>query len=194
MLLPGVVMFPHSLVPLYIFEPRYRRMLEAVLESDRLFCIAMPRDPERQPVSLADLHPVGGAGIVRACVRNSDGTSHLILQGAARVRFTSLKLDGPYPVVGIERISPWNRDTLWAFRLLDRVTELVSEACRKELPVTPQIEECVRSLEDPEAVADLLAGALIADPLERLRLLEMDDTVERLRRIRVYLEKALADA
>lgn len=194
MLLPGVALFPHALVPLYIFEPRYRRMLEDALESDRLFCIAMPKNPERPPSALEEIHGAGGAGMVRACVRNGDGTSHLILQGAARVRFTALKLDGPYPVVGIERIRPSNSTSLMAFTHMERVAELVGEASRKELPVTPQLEQCVRSLEEPEAVADLVAGSLIADPLERLWLLEEPNTVERLVRIENYLEKALADA
>ncbi len=194
MLLPGIALFPHSLVPLYIFEPRYRRMLNAALENDRLFCIAMPREPDGQPARLSDLHPVGGVGVVRACVRNADDTANLILQGVARLRFTSLKLDGAYPVVGVEKIATCESKSPFAGTLKDQIVDLIAEACRRELPITPQINECVRSLDDTDAVADLLAGAIVADPLERLILLEEPNTVERLKRIHNYLERALAEA
>ena len=39
--LPGAVLFPHALLPLYIFEPRYRKMLEHALQQHRIFCVTL---------------------------------------------------------------------------------------------------------------------------------------------------------
>ena len=39
--LPGAVLFPHALLPLYIFEPRYRKMLEHALRKHRMFCVTL---------------------------------------------------------------------------------------------------------------------------------------------------------
>jgi Lon protease-like protein len=39
--LPGAVLFPHALLPLYIFEPRYRKMLEHALQRHRMFCVTL---------------------------------------------------------------------------------------------------------------------------------------------------------
>src|ERR1041384_8142520 len=39
--LPGAVLFPHALLPLYIFEPRYRKMLEHALKQHRMFCVTL---------------------------------------------------------------------------------------------------------------------------------------------------------
>ena len=39
--LPGAVLFPYALLPLYIFEPRYRKMLEQALQLHRMFCVAL---------------------------------------------------------------------------------------------------------------------------------------------------------
>jgi len=41
--LPGAVLFPHALLPLYIFEPRYREMLAHALAHERMFCVALLR-------------------------------------------------------------------------------------------------------------------------------------------------------
>ena len=42
--LPNLVLFPHVMQPLHIFEPRYRRMLKDALESNRMFIVAMQRE------------------------------------------------------------------------------------------------------------------------------------------------------
>lgn len=85
MVLP-CTLFPHCLMPLFIFEPRYREMLKLVLETERFFCIgnsdpdADPDDDERSVAAIST------AGMIRACVTHDDGTSHLLLLGTQRIR------------------------------------------------------------------------------------------------------------
>src|SRR5689334_6605850 len=81
MTLPNVTLFPEALLPLYIFEPRYRQMLTDMLHSNRMFAVAMQKPGNSRETPL----PVAGLGLVRVSVRHNDGTSHLILQGIARV-------------------------------------------------------------------------------------------------------------
>src|SRR5438128_1642589 len=85
--LPGAVLFPHALLPLYIFEPRYQEMLQHALEQHRIFCVTLikPSCPEWHAPE--DFFHVATAGLIRACVGRDDGTSNLILQGLHRVRF-----------------------------------------------------------------------------------------------------------
>jgi len=87
--LPGAVLFPHALLPLYIFEDRYRDMLEHALQRDRMFSVTLikPSCPEwRAP---EDFFHLATVGLIRACVGRGDGTSNLVLQGLHRVRFSS---------------------------------------------------------------------------------------------------------
>src|ERR1700677_334490 len=81
MTLPNATLFPQSLLPLYIFEPRYRRMLADSLDTDRMFSVAMQK-PGR---SRETPSPVAGLGLIRVSVGHQDGPSHLVLQGLARV-------------------------------------------------------------------------------------------------------------
>jgi Lon protease-like protein len=90
MLLPRTVLFPQAFLPLYIFENHYRKMLKDCLHTHRLFAVARPR--KRQPTP----HPIGCLGLIRACVDHPDGTSHLVLQGLCRVRFTKFYPPRPY--------------------------------------------------------------------------------------------------
>src|SRR5438094_10116512 len=81
MTLPNATLFPQALLPLYIFEPRYRQMLADALHSDRMFSVAMQRPGSRREVP----SPVAGLGLIRVSVGQRDGTLHLTLQGIARV-------------------------------------------------------------------------------------------------------------
>src|SRR5207249_12338995 len=87
--LPGAVLFPHALLPLYIFEPRYRKMLEHALHQPRMFCVTLvkPSCPDRHAPE--DFFHLATAGLIRACVGRSDRTSNLVLHGLERVQFAS---------------------------------------------------------------------------------------------------------
>src|SRR5437868_9580931 len=92
MTLPNATLFPQALLPLYIFEPRYRRMLADALISHRMFIVAMqkPGRIRETPSSVA------GLGLIRVSVDNPDGTSHLILQGVTRVELAETLQYKPY--------------------------------------------------------------------------------------------------
>ncbi|MCA9208597.1 MAG: LON peptidase substrate-binding domain-containing protein [Planctomycetales bacterium] len=83
--LPNLVMFPHVIQPLRIFEPRYRQMLEAALESDRLLAMGLlasgwENDYDGQP----PIHPVVCVGHVMTSMRMEDGQYNIMLQGIRR--------------------------------------------------------------------------------------------------------------
>src|SRR5437879_2328508 len=99
MTLPNATLFPQALLPLYIFEPRYRHMLADALHSNRMFSVAMQKPgTERETPA-----PVAGLGLIRVSVAHRDGTSHLILQGLARVELEEAVRYKPYRV---QRIKP----------------------------------------------------------------------------------------
>src|SRR5258708_1806479 len=98
--LPNAALFPQALLPLYIFEPRYRKMLADALRSDRMFSVAMQK-PGRQRETPS---PVAGLGLIRVSVGHGDGTSHLVLQGLARVELEETVRYRPYRVQRIRRL------------------------------------------------------------------------------------------
>src|SRR3954463_15230051 len=94
MTLPSATLFPQALLPLYIFEPRYRQMLADALDSNRMFSVAMqkPGSSRESPV------PIAGLGLIRVSVGPRDGTPHLILLGLTRVKLTKTVRYKPYRV------------------------------------------------------------------------------------------------
>jgi Lon protease-like protein len=87
--LPGVVLFPHAVLPLHIFEPRYRQMSEDALAGDQLVTMVSLRDPSADAAGALGAPPVeacGGLGRIIKHERLPDGRFHLLLLGRRRVR------------------------------------------------------------------------------------------------------------
>ncbi|MEW6159814.1 MAG: LON peptidase substrate-binding domain-containing protein [Verrucomicrobiota bacterium] len=129
MTLPNAILFPQAMLPLYIFEPRYRKMLQDALNSHRMFSVAMQRPGSNREIPL----PVAGLGLIRVSVGNKDGTSHLILQGIARVELEETVRYKPYRVQKIRPLETTGADSVAVDALTQKVLELVAE--RLELGV-----------------------------------------------------------
>ena len=119
--LPGVALFPDLPLPLHIFEPRYRQMLADALHSHRMFSVAMqkPGSSRESPA------PVAGLGLIRVSVGHSDGTSHLVLQGLARVELETAVRYKPYRVQRIRALQTPPCDSVRADALVAKVRELL---------------------------------------------------------------------
>src|SRR5438046_6085115 len=136
--LPGAVLFPHALLPLYIFEPRYRQMLDHALRHHRMFCITLikPSCPEWHAPE--DFFHLATVGLIRACVGRGDGTSNLILQGLQRVRFASFEQEAPFPIARIDIIESRDATTVETEALGAKVPELYASLTQddRQLPGT----------------------------------------------------------
>src|SRR5438067_12845223 len=97
MTLPNATLFPQALLPLYIFEPRYRQMLADALHSNRMFAVAMQRPGNSREVPAR----VAGLGWIRVLVGHRDGTSDLILQGIAWVKLKETLSNKRYRILRI---------------------------------------------------------------------------------------------
>ncbi len=172
--LPGAVLFPHALLPLYIFEPRYRDMLDHALQHQRMFCVTLikPSCPEWQEPE--DFFHFATIGLIRACVGRGDGTSNLILQGLQRVRFASFEQETPFPVANIDIVESGSTTTVQTEALGEKVLELYSKLKRDGRQLPAKVDRYLSQLNDLEMLADLMASTFINDPLRRQHVLEED--------------------
>jgi ATP-dependent Lon protease len=203
MTLPGVTLFPETLLPLHIFEPRYRRMLAAVLASHRMFVVAMPRPGCAGETPAA----VAGLGFVRVCVAHADGTSHLVLQGYARVELMERVRQEPFPVCRIRPLRAAARDSVTIDALMAKVRDLVTERIQlgfsssssgvrkltakikqaQALLTVPEIIGCLENHTNPDQVADLVSSALLTRAAQKQIILETVEVEPRLKHLIHFL-------
>jgi len=203
MTLPNATLFPQALLPLYIFEPRYRKMLIDALHSNRMFSVAM----QRPGTSRESPAPVAGLGLIRVSVGHRDGTSHLILQGLARVELEETVRYKPYRIQRIRALQTPPCDNVKVDALVAKVRELLEERINLGLPfpfpvmspekteATPtapsfspkEILNYLDSITDPEQAADLVSCAVLPGAAERQTILETVEVEARLRRLIQFL-------
>jgi len=186
--LPQVVLFPRALLPLHVFEPRYRAMLKDCLETSRAMAVALiPHRTEADPPPIAT---IAGAGFIVEHQALPDGRSNILLHGKARVSLQELPFVPPYrraratilheihtPVPETDRVA-----------LLGAQTAFVSTLARRNPKVSFQLP---RSLEIG-AIADLCAHHLIVDAADRQSILEELDIRERVRKVTAALAEQLS--
>jgi ATP-dependent Lon protease len=203
MTLPNATLFPQALLPLYIFEPRYRQMLADALHSHRMFSVAMQKPGRTRETP----SPVAGLGLIRVSVGHRDGTSHLVLQGLARVELEAAVRYKPYRVQRIRPLDIPPCDSVAVDALVAKVRELLAERIdlglsfpfpvmspgkEQDSPVPPSFstKEVMRyldSISDPEHVVDLVSCAVLQGAAERQAILETVDVEARLRRLVHFL-------
>jgi ATP-dependent Lon protease len=203
MTLPNATLFPQALLPLYIFEPRYRQMLADALHSNRMFSVAMLKPGSTRETPL----PVAGLGLIRVAVGHRDGTSHLVLQGVARVQLEEVVRYKPYRIHRVSALQSPPRDSVRVDALLAKVRELLEERVRLGLPFPfpvmsagkggPQAKPApfsaedilsyLDSIADPEQTADLVSCAVLSGAAERQAILESVEVEARLTRLIQFL-------
>jgi Lon protease-like protein len=185
--LSGALLFPHALLPLYIFEPRYQEMLAHALSEHRMFCVALVKPQRAQWKSTDDFFHIAGVGLIRACVGRGDGTSNLILQGLRRVRFTTFAQSAPFPIARIEPLESQVAAAVETDALGAKVLELYSSLKETGRQLPAKIDQYLSQLGDAEMLADLMAATFINDPLRRQQVLEELAVNQRLRLVIQYL-------
>lgn len=177
----GSVLFPHAVLPLHVFEPRYRLLTEHCLGDDGQFGVVLiERGSE---VGGGDVRfDVGTLAQIVQAGRFDDGRYALVTVGARRVRITSWLPDDPFPRAEVEPMDdvPGDGDRGQVdeiARLLERVLALLAELGAPG--PAPDL-----AFDDDIVQASFQAAARSPiGPLDAQALLELDDAGTRLRRL-----------
>ena len=187
--LPDVTFFPHTLMPLHVFEARYRAMVMDALERDRRLAIVRLRPGyEAAYAGKPPVHAVAGVGEIVSFERLATGRYNILVRGDARVRIESeVPSDTLYRIVRARRLddaeSPGAASGALArirascvtlLAALDRPADLLDTALAEGQPTG--------------AIADRVAAAVLPDADLRQELLETLDVGARITRVAGALE------
>jgi len=183
--LPSAVLFPHALLPLHIFEERYRAMTQDILTGARCLAVGLiaPGASERdeRPAVL----PIAGVGEVVMAHELPDGRFNLVLRGRARVRIDQeLESDRPYRLISATELPDMAIANTAEIADADQTLRALIGRLAEAIPEGGELlRQVVAAQESPAELVDGVASALIVDPALRQRLLEMRDVGQRLERV-----------
>ena len=193
--LPNCVLLPGGLLPLHVFEPRYRELTRDCLATNHLMGVARLRPGfETTYYGRPPVYERCGVGRIICSEELPDGRFALLLRGVARVEIErELPNDRTYRMVEARLLADAKCDPRHAhdyhhklITLCDRLAEVIEQG-------GPQLRDLVRSFDSPGACADAVAAALIMDPDTRQELLEACDPMVRLERTLGHVSHLLCE-
>ena len=191
----GAVLYPGMLLPLHIFEERYRQLVRDLLdraEPRRFGVIAIRKGRETGIDGVHSLYEIGCVATLRRVERHEDGRFDIVTVGTGRFRLLGLDHTRPYLQGEVEMLAgdpvdaaaagPAVRVTQAAFReYLDALTEWGGATVRlEELP------------DEPELLSFIVAAAVVIDLPERQAMLAESDTLRRMAMQRALLSRETA--
>lgn len=190
--LPRVVFFPGTILPLHLFEPRYRAMIEDCMNNGpKALAVALLKPGfEPEYMGRPQIHTICGVGRIIAHERRSDGTHNIVLRGLGRVRIEELPPGGlPYrraqatPLWDTGKVSPGSLQTL-----LSCATQVASLVRRQH----PEFELGLDDTKDPGIIADQIADRFVSDSERRQQILETQDVDARMEQVTHAVGELLA--
>jgi len=177
--LPDVVLFPQEVLPLHIFESRYRIMLQSVLETDSMFGV-IKLDPNTK-----NMASIGCCAQVIKHHTAEDGRSNIITLGQQRFQVLEIVRSTPFFSAMVTWISDDNIDNLQKLdSLKDSVTEALGDVINLTGKLTNTKNKVPDKLPDNPMELSFWIGAHLGGPVaeEQQRLLEERNTFTRLQR------------
>jgi uncharacterized protein len=189
--LPNVVLFPNVFLPLHVFEPRYRQMVDDALNGDRIIGMVLLRpgwegDYEGRP----SVYPIGCAGVITHAERLADGRFNIVLRGMEKFRIAGEEDEKLYRLAHVEPVPEPSaeslRDEMRAQRR--RLEGLLVPQPEGHRPSTSSGDPKVPSSMPDEDLVNALAQHLEFEPVEKQALLERNGVLERCRSLIELLE------
>ncbi len=189
--LRGVVVYPHTAVPLTIGQPRSIKLVDDAVAGTRMIGLVASKKPEQETPGPEDLYSFGTLAAVQRLFRAPDGTIRLIVQGLARFElgeFVSLepflKAKIAFRPEAVEEGVEIEAQVRAARDQFQKITELATS-----LP--PEIVASVLNLEDPLHVAYSIANFQRMDLQDAQSILEENSAIEKLKRLNTMLSREI---
>jgi ATP-dependent Lon protease len=187
-----LVVFPYMVLPLFVAREQSIAAVEDALAGDRLLLLVAQRDPGTEDPDPDDLYRVGTVVMVMRILRMGDGRVKVLVQGLAKASIDSF-VDRDRanwacvtPLPGDDEMD-WSVEAEALVRSVrGRVEELLP---LKNLP--PEVLSITANVHDAGRLADLIASNLKLRPAEAQEVLEIGDSLARLRRVDAFLRREL---
>lgn len=186
--LGGVVLFPSGVLPLHIFEPRYRQMMADALNGDRMITIVQPKMPLVSTLHGPQLEKVGCLGKILDSERLQDGRYNLLLAGMKRVKIVNeLEIPGKLYRTAIletiddERLAQVSKSCL--SEMTHRFLSLLNDTDRDESAGNDDLRQLIMESQDASLISDLICQSLSLPPAMKQILLEENDVPQRVTQV-----------
>lgn len=188
-----VVMFPRSIMPLFVGREASIKAIEAAhaTYSKQIFLVAQ-REAGLEKPDAGDLSPVGVVSKILQILRLPDGTIKVLFEGLYRAAWQELRERGQYSVAFVRRLAESQSRPEEKEALVRAVHEALEEYGKNNKKISQEAILAMMALQEPGPLADAVMPQLKVDYRKKQEVLELSDVTERLERAYEYLQGEVA--
>ncbi|SNB58841.1 ATP-dependent Lon protease [Thermoflexus hugenholtzii JAD2] len=189
--LRGVVVYPLTVVPLAIGQPRSIRLVDDVVLGKKLVGLVASKRPELEEPMPEDCYTVGTLALIQRLLRMPDGTMRILVLGLERIRILEYTATQPYLKARVER----HPETMTPGPELEALRRKTAELFARMVELVPglpdQLGSMAMAVEDPRQLAYAVATYLRMSLQEAQEILELDDVAAKLHKLIAILTREI---
>lgn len=190
----STVLFPGTILPLHIFEERYKQMIRYAMDNGGAFGLSYTEDAAVDRETPPEVGSVGCMAEIKAVLPVEEGRMNIVTAGVVRYRVQGFAQMSPFLIARIEPFTDDPESDAELTKLFDDIFEIGKQF----LTAAQMLDESSISVndmlpDDPEAFSFLVSSALPIDNTSRQTLLEMTSTRVRLTRLRHLITSVLSE-
>ncbi|MEW6578159.1 MAG: endopeptidase La [Chloroflexota bacterium] len=189
--LRGLVVYPHTTVPLTVGQPRSVKLVDEAVAGDRVIGLVASHDPELETPGPDQVHLIGTVAQIHRLFRAPDGTIRLLVQGMARIRITEFSETQPYLRACVEAAPETVESGIEVEALMRNVVEQFSRMADLVPSIPGELISAALNVDDPLQLVYALATYIRLDLADQQKLLDLDSVLEKLHTLMTILNKEL---
>jgi Lon protease-like protein len=190
--LPNVLLFPNMVVPLHIFEERYKRMVSDCLQGDRLLGLFLLQQGWDKEGATPTPYDVGGIGRITRAVRYPNGSMDIMLSGLARVHVLRYVQQRPYLIAEVEMWPDESDDSEGVEALTRRMVGLFERFVIAKAGEEHELLKNLKLLASPIDLLHLVVTNMPLDVHQKQEILNLRPIDERITMMITFLNRELS--
>jgi len=189
--LSDIVIFPGMVAPLLVDTVQSTRLIDDVVEGDRLLGLVLQRKADVDNPAPEDLYEFGCGARVLKMLKFPDNTVRVLVEGLWRIRIKEYETQTPYLRAKIEVLKDVVQEDVEMEALARNAHQQFQDIIKLTPALSDQVKIAALNTQAPGNLSDLIGGNLNLNLEERQTLLETADVKERLRRLRPLMDREL---
>src|SRR5437667_288952 len=189
--LSDIVVFPAMIAPLLVDTAQSIRLIDDVVEGDRLLGLVLQRRPDVENPQPEDLWESGCAARVLKMLKFPDNTVRVLVEGLWRIRIKEYETQTPYLRAKVESLKDISTDSVELTALARNAHQQFQEIIKLTPALSDQVKIAALNTDVPGNLTDLIAANLNLNLEERQRLLEINDVKQRLLHLKPLMDREL---
>ena len=186
--LRNIVVFPGMIVPLFVGRDKSIRALEDVMADDKQIMLVAQRDGDLDDPSEKDVYDIGTVGTILQLLKLPDGTVKVLVEGLRRAKLVEFVPNESFFQASVIGIEEEDLDSPDLVSLSKTVVGQFDNYVKMNRKIPQEVQNVIREIDDPQKLADTVAGHLNIQISEKQALLENVSVAERLENVLGHME------